>query len=113
MSAQSHKRLAWIIVKVAVTLTCFYLVARKMDLNALGDDFSSMKWHWTCAALTQFALIPLLGGTRWRVVLRALGSDIAETVAIRLFWIGMAFSQILPSSSGGDAVRILMTRRSG
>lgn len=31
----------------------------------------------------------------------------------RLFWIGLFFSQVLPSSAGGDVVRIFMMLRSG
>jgi hypothetical protein len=31
----------------------------------------------------------------------------------RLIWIGLFFSQVLPSSAGGDVVRIFMMLRSG
>jgi hypothetical protein len=64
-------------------------------------------------ALLQSFAIPFLGGMRWRLVLRAIGGEMHFLASTRLFWIGMVFSQVLPSVSGGDAVRAVIAWREG
>lgn len=52
-----------------------------------------------------------LAGLRWHVVARSCGALLPAGAALRIFLIGQFFGQFLPSSVGGDAVRILMGRR--
>jgi uncharacterized membrane protein YbhN (UPF0104 family) len=58
-------------------------------------------------------LIPMLGGFRWQLILKRLGRPMSLQPLTRLFWVGMAFNQILPSAVGGDAVRIVLACREG
>jgi uncharacterized protein (TIRG00374 family) len=53
------------------------------------------------------------GGLRWRSVLLAMGARFSIPDAIRLFYIGAFFSQALPSTVGGDPVRMYKTYRLG
>ena len=50
---------------------------------------------------------------RWRAVLVALGEPLSLPKSALLFYIGAFFSQTLPSSVGGDAVRMYKARRAG
>ena len=52
-------------------------------------------------------------GLRWRAVLVALGEPLSLAKSTLLFYIGSFFSQTLPSSVGGDAVRMYKGRRAG
>jgi uncharacterized membrane protein YbhN (UPF0104 family) len=103
----------WLLAKVAVSLTFLYLATRKINLSAIGEDVRHLNVFWFALAAVQLMLIPVLGGQRWRLVLRALGSTLGLWASTRMFWIGMLFSQVLPSSSGGDAVRIVLAWRGG
>ena len=51
----------------------------------------------------------LLSAFKWRGVLLRLRIDLSLPQAARLYWIGMFASNFLPSSVGGDAVRLLLT----
>src|SRR6266481_3475195 len=113
MNKINPKTSAWIIAKVAITVACLYFAIRKIDFPAFHDEFRHIKWPWLCLAMGQFLLIPFLGGQRWRIVLNSLGGAMRTGAIIRLFWIGMAFNQVLPSVSGGDAVRIILAWRAG
>lgn len=101
------------LAKAIVSVACIVVVVRKVDPTAFGQDLASIHLSWLIAALGQFALLPILGGYRWHLVLESLGEKLGTSVAIRLFWIGMAFSQVLPSISGGDAVRVILAWRRG
>jgi glycosyltransferase 2 family protein len=113
MNKINAKSSAWIFAKVAITAACLYFAVRKIDLPAFHDEFRQLKWPWLCLALGQFLLIPFLGGRRWGIVLNSLGGAMRAGASIRLFWIGMAFSQVLPSVSGGDAIRVVLAWRNG
>ena len=52
-----------------------------------------------------------IGGLRWGTVLTAIGTPLSLFKAIQLFYIGVFFSQALPSSVGGDAVRMYKAYR--
>jgi uncharacterized membrane protein YbhN (UPF0104 family) len=103
----------WFLAKVAISIAFFFYATRKIDLSSFTADVRALKPSWLCLGLAQLLLIPILGGARWRLVLRALGSSIGVLSSTRLFWIGMIFSQILPSTSGGDAIRIVLAWRGG
>lgn len=57
----------------------------------------------------QFGLAVL----RWNAVLAALGAPLPFVSALRLIFIGGFFSQTLPSSVGGDAVRMYGSYKAG
>jgi len=104
---------AWILARIAITAACLYFAIRKIDFPAFHDEFRHIKWPWLCLALGQFLLIPVMGGRRWCIVLSSLGGAMHAGSSIRFFWIGMAFSQVLPSVSGGDAIRVILAWRDG
>lgn len=54
-----------------------------------------------------------VGGARWWAVMRAIGHPLDWIELTRLFWIGGFFSQALPSSVGGDPIRIYMAYKDG
>jgi uncharacterized membrane protein YbhN (UPF0104 family) len=105
------KSIVWFLAKAAVSIAFLCYATRKIDFTSFAADVRSLKSSWLCLGLGQFLLIPVLGGQRWRLVLHALGSSISMKSSIRLFWIGMIFSQVLPS--GGDAIRIVLAWRGG
>ena len=43
---------------------------------------------------------------RWKLILEIKAIDASYYQTVRLFWIGLLFSQFLPSNFGGDAMRI-------
>jgi len=54
-----------------------------------------------------------VGGARWGVVMNAIGAPLGWIGSTKLFYIGVFFNQTLPSSVGGDAVRVYKVYRQG
>jgi uncharacterized protein (TIRG00374 family) len=52
-------------------------------------------------------------GIRWKIVVHALGISVSLKESIALSFIGAIFSQVLPSSAGGDTIRVYRLFRSG
>src|SRR6266404_3897588 len=103
----------WFLAKAAISIALLFYTTRKIDLTSFAADIRALNPSWLSLGLAQLLLIPILGGARWRLVLQTLGSPIGVLRSIRLFWIGMIFSQVLPSTSGGDAIRMVLAWRGG
>lgn len=54
-----------------------------------------------------------IGGARWGVVMNAIGAPLGFVRSTQLFYIGVFFNQTLPSSVGGDGVRIYKVYKHG
>jgi glycosyltransferase 2 family protein len=69
---------------------------------------------WTAlllsVAMVLLLLQPVLIGVRWRGLLRAFDVDFPMRDAINVTWVSVFANQFLPSSIGGDAVRVIMCR---
>lgn len=99
-------------VKLALTGGILWFVLQLVDLAAMRASFAAMNWAVLGAALLQMLIIPLLGGVRWKLVLVAMRAKGHTWPLSRLFWISMLFGQVLPSTVGGDVVRVFMMWRS-
>ena len=104
---------AQFLAKSTVTVAVLWIATRHIDLRSFTGDLRGLHLFWLSIAFLQLLLIPPLGGLRWWVVLSGLGNALRVILLTRVFWIGMVFNQVLPSASGGDAVRILMAWRAG
>ena len=63
--------------------------------------------------IVTFWSLMLLHALRWLAVIKAAGSRLDVKTACTLVFIGNFFNQLLPSSIGGDAVRIWCAYRAG
>ncbi len=107
------KSLAIFGLKFAFTGGILWFVLRQVDISALRANFAAMNWLLLAAGLLQMLIIPFLGGVRWKLVLVAMRAQGHTWPLSRLFWISMLFGQVLPSTVGGDVVRVFMMWRSG
>ncbi len=79
------------------------VVARARALDALDAALCLL------VLVVQTGLVTL----RWWLVARTTDTDLSLPAALRILWIGMFFNQTLPSSVGGDAVRVWLVTREG
>ena len=97
--------------KLIVSALLIYLIARNLDLHALGKTAASLSPAALAGAL---ALQLASNGTaafRWYLIMRALGFAGTFAFYLRSFFKGAFFNQGLPASIGGDGVRILDAAR--
>jgi uncharacterized membrane protein YbhN (UPF0104 family) len=107
------KRVAVAAVKVAVAAVLIALVARAFDLRGLAGYFARLDAA-TAAAVTVIALLVLPVQTwRWTMVLDASATPLPFGRALAIVLIGHFFNQSLPSTVGGDAMRMWCAWRAG
>jgi len=65
-----------------------------------------------CAACAATLLLQtFVAALRWRYVSVAIAAPMPVSASLRIFMIGQFFGQFLPSSIGGDAIRMVLVRR--
>ncbi len=107
------RRLLSFIVKAAVSALLLYLSLRRVDLSHIGERFGNVDGWWIAAVLVLMALQIGLNALRWREVVVACGVALRNSTAFGYSFIGQFFSQVLPSTIGGDAVRMWLLARGG
>jgi uncharacterized protein (TIRG00374 family) len=105
----------WLSLALKFALSAF-LVGFLLDkvnlekaLTQLAEAAPLLMLTGTLVLLVQMVLNTL----RWQSVLRALGASLEFMCTFKIVYIGTFFNQTLPSSVGGDAVRIYRAYKSG
>jgi len=99
------------IVKAAVTAGLLAFLFAKLDLKATAHQLASAGPGAFVLGTAIILLLSLLVSLRWQLILEAMNNPLGFLPCWRLVMVGLFFNQTLPSSIGGDAVRILMTAR--
>lgn len=102
-----------LVLKLLVSLGLLAVVARSVDLTAVGVLLLDLPLWAGLAAVSSLAGIPLVSALRWWLVLRAIGTPLPLGRVVALMFVGTFFTQVLPTSVGGDAVRVWQVSRSG
>ena len=101
------------ILKVAITVGLFLLIAYYLDFEKAADVMLQASIPLLLLALLAQTISTLFAGFRWGLIMRILGYDRPLSFYLKVYFIGSYFNQALPSSIGGDAVRIMEVGRSG
>lgn len=99
--------------KAAVTLGLIWLVLRNVDMADTLQRVRSISAAVAVGALLLMLLLSLLSILRWQIVMRQFGRILGFGLTARLFFEGLFFNQALPSTVGGDGVRIYRSFRAG
>jgi len=107
MTARAARTLLIGLARVGLSVALVSFVVWKVG----GGDLAARLHHvngWSVAASAALLCITiLLHAWRWMYVLGSLGYGWRFSEASRETWIGYLFNQVLPTSAGGDGVRVL------
>src|SRR5882672_1639748 len=99
--------------RVIVSLALLYLALRGIDFASIRSRLSEINLLWIGFAVLVTVFQIFLGALRWREISALCGAPLTVLQALRYNMIGAFFNQTLPSSIGGDAVRLWLVARSG
>lgn len=92
--------------KILVSSALLYLALRKVDLSELVSRLGFDGAGWISLAVAMTLLQVLTSALRWREISSDCGAPLTVARAVRYCMIGSFFNQTLPSSIGGDAMRL-------
>lgn len=102
-----------LVLKIAVSLTLIGILFWQIDLGSAWLKISAMPKIWLMVALALMVAQTLIASARWYRLNLATGLPLTYGETLKFFVIGTFFNQTLPSSVGGDVVRIVLIQRCG
>ncbi len=98
-------------LRLAVAGALLGAVAYFVDLRTAAEAIYKITPLLCALCAVLLLLQTFVAALRWHVVSVANATPMPLSAAFRIFMIGQFFGQFLPSSVGGDAIRILLVRR--
>src|SRR5215471_20941342 len=99
--------------KAATSILLLYFSMRWVNVGVLGERLSRFEWGWVTLAVVLLGAETLLLAARWREVDTVCNATLAFNSALQITFIATFFNQMLPSTVGGDGVRIWLFARKG
>jgi uncharacterized membrane protein YbhN (UPF0104 family) len=100
-------------VKAIISVFLLYLALRGVDLGSIKERLGSLDFRWVTLSLFILCAQLALAALRWRQIVVICGARLPRAAALNYTFSGQFFNQVLPSTVGGDAVRIWLLARRG
>jgi glycosyltransferase 2 family protein len=107
------RRILFSTLKILISAALLYLALRKVNLSELASRINVASLGWLGMAIAATFLQIFVGVLRWLEISAECGAPLATRQAMRFNLIGTFFNQTLPSSIGGDAVRLWLVAHGG
>jgi uncharacterized protein (TIRG00374 family) len=104
-------RLVRVGVTLAVTALAVLYLAWKVEVSEAVDILSEASFGYVLAAWVLMVVTTVPMAWRWRELLRAKGVTDRLTWITRTYFVSYTAGQVLPTSIGGDAMRVYETSR--
>lgn len=108
----NRKQLA-LIAKAAISALLIWYLLERVDLAQIVARARALDAGEASLSILVLALQTAFVTIRWWLLTRVVGAELRLSAALRILLIGMFFNQTLPSSVGGDAVRVWLVTREG
>jgi hypothetical protein len=100
-----------LLLKVGVTIVCFWYISKKIDFHAAKDAFLKANWLWLFLAVVLLVLSKLFSAFRLNIYFRNIQIHLEEWRNIKLYWLGMFYNLFLPGSISGDAYKVVLLKK--
>ena len=101
------------ILKIVISAGLMWFALKGVDIETAANKARQVEPLMLASSIFLLLFQSFLGGARWSSVTKVIDCSLELTKAIRLFYIGAFFNQVLPGGVGGDAVRIYSSFKGG
>ncbi len=99
-----------LLAKLAVSAAVVALIAMRLDLSWIAAILARVDAAWLALAVVVFQLGQLASAERFRLIAQRVARGIGFVRSLAIHYIGVWFNQVLPTSLGGDAVKVVLLR---
>jgi len=101
------------IIRVIISAVLIYLIVSHIDANRLLEALGHTNFNLLFVALIFQFLSTLSASYRWYIIMKLLSFPKDKMFYLKSYFKGFFFNQALPTSIGGDAIRILDVAKLG
>jgi glycosyltransferase 2 family protein len=109
--ARGLKSRIWSALIITISLILFYLVLRKIGLGEIVATIGQASPAWLLVSIGLEPLLLLASVKRWQILIESQGFAVSFRRLNALYLVGRFFNNFLPSTVGGDVIRIYELRR--
>ena len=113
MTPTVARNLLTILLKAAITFSLIWLVLSGINWVEAVRHLGSLSVMGVGLFLALLVLQGVIGAWRWTITTKVFGTTLQFSKALRLFFEGIFFNQALPSTIGGDAIRMYRCTQAG
>ena len=100
-----------LLLKAAVSAAFFFILISFAQSNKLITVFTDVNWFFFTLSFFLAIVMLMVSCLKWKFLLDASGKKLNYFILLRTYLIGYFFSNLLPSTVGGDLVRSYYTGR--
>lgn len=105
------KKLLWLFLRVVVSGVLITYLLYKVDIKSIFSSLNSVNPFWLALAFSLVFVGNLISGYRWKLLLATQDIYIPLKTLIFSLLVGRFFNNFLPSTIGGDIVRVYDTSK--
>lgn len=100
------RRFSYLALKLIISSGLLYLTFKKIGIQNIFSHVALINIKWGEVGLILIIAQLIFNSFRWLIISKVQTLNLSLSNSLRYIFIGHFFNQILPSSIGGDAVRI-------
>lgn len=94
-----------LVVRIVIATAAIVWVFHGQDWEKLREVFGRLSWGCFVLSLAAYVIGQVVVAFRWWLLLRAQSIHIAVIAAVRLYFLGLFYNNLMPSSVGGDLLK--------
>lgn len=100
-----------LVIRSIVSLGLLTWLTLLLDWRELFEVLTRIKLEWMLLAVGWVIISMIISVSKWKLILQAQAITLSWPELWRAYWAGLFFNNFLPSSIGGDALRIVWVGR--
>ncbi len=109
--SQNKKKYLSVLIKAGVSIAFFMVLLSYIQTNELLLYIQHVNWFYFGLSLLLGPLLLIVSCWKWKVILDIQERKISFFTLIKIYFIGYFFSNLLPSTMGGDVARSIYAGR--
>jgi uncharacterized protein (TIRG00374 family) len=102
-----HKK-AFTILRIVISIVLLILVIKLADVDKVAKSLKNFRLIWLLPIFALILISVIISTLKWRTLIKAQRITIKFTTLFSYYNCGLFFNNFLPSSIGGDGIRIYL-----
>ncbi len=110
LKKENRKRI-WTILRIFIGIGLMTLLIWRLDLGKILTNIRSIEFHYLLYALIPYFFFIIVSAWRWQVLLNYKRFNIPFGRTLMIYFIATFFNNFLPTTIGGDVMRVLYSMK--
>lgn len=105
------KRLIKLLIKILITIVCFWYISQKIDFSQALQSIRNANWFYLFLSVLLYILSKIVAAYRLNIYFKNIDLHLLSWQNLKLYWLGMFYNLFLPGSISGDAYKVVILNK--